>query len=612
MKIRDFGILVLVWAACCHAWAAALRAQERPQPGGEITVAQVVWGFDGKAPGRSFVPLSVLVQNDGPDPASGTLRLSKAYGIKQKIDADFEQSYYVSGFSSKWVQLTPFVISDFENWELTWGTQESARIEIPTPRIGERATVLFAAPDDLTAAGSALRRCDPALFPVSVTGTDGLRGAVLHSAPDWQGARLQAFDEWLRRGGRVYLVHGATGDYPEFSGELAMLNDARESFRIGSGRVTRLPLAVDDLDGDTVKDLILNDSTALTQADLDAQLLEIRRGALMPIWTDFDDSILRELRSLTKFHRNWWLVYGCAALYALAVFPGSYLLGRRAADWRWFYAGFLGISVVFSAGFTKLGELGSADRSRTRSVAIAHQLADGLYDVTQFTCAASRSGQLYELTNEGSGRLYSSCQVIEPVNGIVRQQDGQFDLELPSASTCNIVHRVRASGPSLDVQVTNLQIDESALKEFDVTFAGALSDQSMIVCAWHRRTVYEMKVDGNGARLGKEQRRGADFVNSFGALPFQPATQFNQWSYRDDEPATTVEAFQRLLFQAVGTTLNLRGGITAEEVALDPSLVRLLIYRPMPDEFRFAGDQFPDQQGYVLYVVDVPASGAGS
>ena len=334
MMGRHCTMGVLLFAVCAHTPSAALRAQERSQPEGNITIVQTEWGFDGKAMSRSFVPLSVLVQNDGPIPASGTLRLTKSLGLRHQVDAAFEQSFYVSGFSSKWVQLTPFVVGEFESWEITWGPGNRNRYDIPTPRVGTGATVLFADADDISAVGSALRRCDPALFPVSVTGTDSLRGAVLHSVPEWQGARVQAFREWLERGGRVFLVHGANGEYPRFSGELAFLNDARDSVRVRTGRVTRLPLSVRDLDADLVKSLLAVDRTETNEADVARRMLEYSRGAALPIRTDFDDYILKDLRRLTRFQRNWWLVYACAGLYVLAVFPGSYLLGRRVADWR--------------------------------------------------------------------------------------------------------------------------------------------------------------------------------------------------------------------------------------------------------------------------------------
>jgi len=321
---------ILIWLTLSASLAA--KAAD-PEFQGSIEIREIEWGFDGKATVQTFVPLSVLVENTGPSPAQGALRLSKFVGLNQRVDVEYEQTYFVSGFSSRWVQLTPYVIGEFENWTLRWGTQFRNKIDVPSPRIGDRATVLIAEEDDASAAGSALRRCDPALFPASITGTDSLRGVVLHAVPDWQGARVQAFLEWLQRGGQVYLLHGADGEFPKFSGELAVLNDAREETRIGSGRVTRIPLSVDDIDAETARKLILKEPPR----DSQFEEFEARRQSVagnFPISTEFDDYILRDLMYLTRFHRNWWIVYLAAILYVLAVFPGSYLLGRRIADWR--------------------------------------------------------------------------------------------------------------------------------------------------------------------------------------------------------------------------------------------------------------------------------------
>lgn len=601
----------LIWLAAWSATAlSAARGEESPTSEGTIEIRQIEWGFDGTAPVQMFVPLSLLVENTGPEPAEGVFRLSKSAGLNQRIDVEYEQTYFVSGFSSRWVQLTPFVISDLEIWTLRWGPQLRNKVEIPTPRNGDRATVLFANPDDRSAIGSALRRCDPALFPASLTGADSLRGAVLHAVPDWQGARVQAFLEWLQQGGRLYLVHGDDGEYPKFSGELTALNDPRDKFRIGSGIVTRLPIAVDDIDADTAKKQILTDVQGfIAPGGLSERLTTAQRLNVFPIATDFNDSILRDLQYLTRFHRNWWVVYIGAFFYVLAVYPGSYLLGRKSADWRRFYVGFLGTALLFSLGFSKLGQVGSKEQTRTRSVAAAYQLADGMYDVTQWMCAASREGDLYEIASPGSGRLYSSCQDFEAVNGVVRQADGRLDLDLPSASTCRLLSRGRTAGPSLGIKVEELVAGEASLTNLRFSFAPDVYDKTMIVCAWHAATVYEMKADPDGARLSAGRMPAGDFVGTYSSVPWTTQRRpGNVWTNTYVEPESVTEAFQRLVCPIAGSTMHLEPGTLAHNVVLDPGIVRILLFRPMPDAFRIPGEQFPDQQGYVMYVVDVPTS----
>jgi hypothetical protein len=603
-------IIPVVFLALSIGSARFACAQDPSKSEGNIEIRQIEWGFDGKATPRTFVPLSLLVENTGAIPATGKIRLTKYFGLDRQVDAEFEQSYFVSGFSTKWVQLTPFVVEDFEQWRLTWGPQFRNRADVPTPRTGERATVLFAEPEDITAVGSALRRCDVALFPISVTGTDSLRGAVLHAVPNWQAARAQAFKEWLERGGRVYLIHGADGEYPRFPSELAFLNNPADRFRVGVGHVRRLPLSVRDIDAETARQQILNDGVAEQPEEIAARRTAAAQMSTMPTWTEFDGYLFRELQNATRFKRNWWMIYATAVLFVLAVFPGSYLLGRRIAEWRWFYAGFLLTSVLFSVGFARMGQLGSAERSRTRTVATAFQLADGVYDVTQWTCAASRDGDQYELTNDGSGRLFTTCQELEAVNGIVRLQDGRFDVDMPSASTCNILQRSRIEGPSLGVKVERLQASDTTLQQLAVKFAPEVFDRSMLVCAMYRDSVYRMTVDGRGARLVEQRTDAVHFINTDGTVPWQEAPRLTDfWGNDLETEFTTAESFQMLMHQVVGTTLNLPPSATGEDVKLDPSVVRLMIYRPLPDELRYGGDKFPDQQGYVLYVIDLPSPG---
>lgn len=591
--------------------AAPVPSRGTDPPGeGAVTIRQVEWGFDGKVVARTFVPLSVLIENNGPAAVNGTLRLSKSAG-RNRRDAQYEQSYYVSGFSSRWVQLTPYVMSDYENWTLEWGPELRNRQELPTPRNGDPATVLFAEADDVSAAGSALRRCDPALFPVSVTATDGLRAAVLHSVPNWQGARAQAFREWLLRGGRVYLLPGADGAFPRFPSELEFLNDPQERFRVGTGIVRRIAVPVAELDYATARIMILNDDDG---PDAAAALPEFSQASLGPVYraplvVRFDELILAGLERLTRFHRNWWIVYGTAIVYLLVVFPGCFVLGRRAADWRWFYAGFLSTCALFSVGFARLGELGSAEYSRTRSVAVARQLEDGLYDVTQWTACAARDGGVYELRSPGSGRLYSPGRELEPVHGVVRLQDGAFGLDLPAASTASVAHRARVVGPRLNIRLEAVQADATGLKELALQFPPELYDRWMLACAWYRTDIYQLSVAPEGARLARGRQPAARFINQFEIVPWQTAPSRPEGI---DGQYTTQQVFHTLLHQLAGTTLRLPSGAQPSDVALDPELLRVLLYRPMPAEFAFEGDAFPDQQGFVLYVVDyrVPVSGS--
>lgn len=572
---------------------------------GSVVISQFEWGFDGKAVQRTFTPLSVLVQNNGPTPASGRLVLTKHIQLNQQIDAEYVQTYYVSGFSSRWVQLTPYVIDDYETWTISWGEERNQTAEIPTPRMGERATVLIHDPETVQIAGGVLRRCDQALFPISVTATDGLRGLVFDRAPDWQGAREQAFLEWLRRGGRVYLLDSPDGGPPQFQGDLAILNRPEDRFRVGAGIVRRIPLQAADIDYDTARAAILKDDRPEVPARVREAAAAQSFGGMFG-W-DPDRQLFIDLQEAARFHRRWWLIYSVVLLYLLALYPGCYLLGRRVPDWRLFYAGFLGVCLVFSTGFATLGQVGGGEFNRVRSVAVARQLEPGLFDVTQWSCLAAVNGDMYAVQHRGSGRLYSTCQEMERVNGQVLLNEGRFDVDLPPASTRTLLHRARLNGPSPDVAIRDMQIDERGLARISVSVAPALAARAAY--AWHKGQIYKLQQRPASSEWSNTDRgeAGIMFLNGFADYW---ATANARWygTYDDEAERELAKVFEGMQRNLIGNAFGLPSQVRPEDVVLPDDMLRVLVYAPAPQEFNVLGDRFPDQQGFVLYVVDLPAS----
>jgi hypothetical protein len=583
---------VLLLVACLAHTAAA-------QDG--IVVQDVQWGFDGKTTERTFAPLSVLVQNNSAETIEGKLRLTKAVQLSQQIDAVYEQDYFVSGFSSRWVQFTPFVISDFESWRLEWGPGRDQRMEVPTPRNGDPATVLVFDPEDVPDAGGVLRRFDQALFPVSVTGTDSLRGVVLDHVPDWQGARVQAFLDWLQRGGRVYVLHNRDGEFPRFPESLSLLNRPDDRYRVGGGLVKRLPLQAADIDFETAQSQILQDERETLPGAVRRAAETSPFGNLMG-W-DRDRQLFVDLEIAARFHRNWWFVYLAVMLYLLAMYPGCYLLGRKLPDWRLFYAAFLGTAALFSVGFTWLSRVGSTETNRVRSVAVAHQLDHGLYDMTQWSSVAALYGRNYVIEHSGSGRLYTTAQEFEAVNGTVRGANGGgIEVDMPPASTRTLLHRSRLPGPGLGLQINELSVEQQRLDRLRLTL-GATASGFELGCACYQGQVYDLVQAPGGAVLQGRGRPAASYLTQY-----EDVVLLNRrWRASDDEELDDEEVlFHNMGRTLVGNSFHLQHQFQAEDLLLGDDLVRICLYAEMPDEFRVQGDDFPDQRGRVLYVIDVP------
>ena len=599
--------IVLLSLLAVPALAGSTCADET----GEIVIERVEWGFDGKAVEQTFVPLSILMRNNSLSPVEGTLRLTKSVQLTQQVGAAYEQTFYVSGESSRWVPLTPYVIDDFENWSLRWGEGRDETMSIPTPRMGKPATVLVVDPNIVSGRGGAIRRFDPMRFPVSVTGTDALGGVVFDRPPGWQGAREAAFLEWLMRGGRLTLLLDENGVYPTFAGDLAPLNRQRERFFVGAGVVQRIPLTAPEIDAETMMTQILKEETedgGPPQTALTG--MSLYGGAMS--W-DRDRDLFDNLRQAVSFHRRWWLIYAGVLLYLLAHYPGCYVLGRKAAQWRNFYAGFLGVSVAFSLLFAEIGRVGGGEANRIRTAAIARQLEEGLYDTTGWSCLAAVTGDDYEVAHEGSGSLYSTCQQMERVNGTIRLDAGVFQVEMPPASTRTLLHRGRVKGPPLGLAIQEFQRDEAGLSRLSITVGDDFPRTAASAYAWHGPRIYELAVAGDELVLSNRGEDGLSFLTT--------PDYSGRWSLRriglwgtplavQEERRDEEELFQELERVLIGNSFGTSGRIDQRQASLADHLVRMFVYAPLPEAFHARGPDFTDEYGYVLYVVDLPAPDA--
>jgi hypothetical protein len=464
--------------------------------------------------------------------------------------------------------------------------------------------VLIDDPDDLDIGGS-LKRFNQMLFPVSVTGTDGLEAVVLNFSPDWQGARAQAFVEWLQRGGRAYILRGRDGRSPQFSDELSILNGAGERTRVGAGLVKRLALEAADLDRDTVESLIIEDERPADPRTTQAAAAPFTLSGV--IGWDRDRQLLIDLVSLARFHRNWWLVYAAVLLYLLTLYPGCYFVGRHVPDIRAFYAGFFGSTILFSLLFVWLGGIGGGEVNRVRTAATAYQLQEGLFDVTQWSSVAVVDGGTYDLQHDGSGRLYSTCQEIEAVNGaITTGAGGGLVLDMPPVSTRTVLHRTRLPAPGLGLQVDAFLADELGLSTLALSAGDRFPRQVEVAYAAYRGRIYELDVAGRRLLLKDRGAPTQVFLQSFELYGWQrsgwraPADK----SLRDDEDIL----FENTLRTLVGNSYGLTNQARPEALVLPQDLVRVFVYVPLPPAFELTGNDFPDQEGRVLYVVDLPVA----
>lgn len=578
-----------------------------------VLVQQTYWGFDGTVVPRTFLPVSFLVQNVSPATVTVRLQLDRLVGFDKPIGTVLEQEITLSGESARWVQFVPFIVDANESWTLSWGPGKKQRMELPQANLGRRATVLVFSRDDVTPPGGVLRRMPEELFPTSVTAMDGLRGVILNKPPYWQGGRARAFLEWLGSGGRVYVLYGPDGKFPEFPAPLEVLNRSDDEFRIGQGTVKRIARKVDDIDLGFARAELFNDSatggsfwTQLNTGDA--------RFPRSGITWNRDYRIESDLVSLARFRRNWWLIYLLALGYLLSLWPGCYRIGRGLGDYRWYYVAFFFSVVVFSILFIGLGNVGASVRNRVRSVAVARHLHDGIYDVMQWNTVAAARGGDYSLRYLGAGTSFTNSNEFEAVLGSFQVGNNpQANFTIPPAGTRTFQMRNRLSSSRPIPQVQQIAADGSRLVDLDVLTEGTFSGTPSAALALFRDSAYELKVDGGRLYLPARSLTQVPLSQIFDETMYRLDNSFfftsrNSNGETDSRPVAEIyrDTFLPLLAESLGLDESRSFG----NVDLDPNFVRLVVFAEMPPEFFPDGKIFPDQEGRVLYTYDIPV-GAG-
>ena len=347
--------------------------------------------------------------------------------------------------------------------------------------------------------------------------TDGLETAVLDHAPRWEEARRQAFYDWLFRGGRLDIFKGIDGNFPRFTAQLAELNTPAEHFRVGRGEVFRHdkplgpndaallepPVGASDTQAADKKspekkhadknkpDKLFNATTGKTARsgkkiapanpeddDDDESQVQMQvgpggvtrsvtygRGQIPDLFPDLSAGLLTFLKSLTRPRHNWVLIYSLAIAYVITVIPGVYVLGRNRYDYRIVYGALIGLIVLFSFGFAWFGRRGHNESNAVNTIAIARPLAGGAWDVSSWTNVFVINGADYQLVHGGSGRLYSTAQTFEAVNGVIRNgARGRFDVDIPPYSSQAFVSRMKVANDPLGVKLQEIAGDKQVTK----------------------------------------------------------------------------------------------------------------------------------------------------
>jgi hypothetical protein len=540
-----------------------------------LKVESAMWGFDGKVVAGKFNLLSVLVSHSGGTAYDGEISLQEYSGTQSPIGAPQVQKIYVTPGTQRWVQFTPFTTSEANGWKLRW--QKGAH-DLDAPTLDAPATVLLIDAASPYATRAQLRAFAEDLFPTSVAATDGLDQLVLDHVPRWDGPRREAFLDWLRKGGVVHVLRGAEG-HPVFEGELEILNTAAPKARVGAGSVVR-----HDITRAECNDTFLAKAGFPIRGNVNEQ-------GTYPVFYGFHQSLLQKLAGLTRPNVQWWLLYLLTIAYLVVIGPVHYRWSRKV-DYRLAIGGFLGTVGVFSVAFMLGGSRGAGEIQTAHTVSIAQPLGGKRWDVMQWSCAFATSGNRYRLTHEAPWNSYSAPSESEAVNGYAAIGKGGFlEVDIPLYSSRPYVHRAVMDGPDADLQIVEWKPDRIVLKP-GKELPGKFID---CIARWSDRVMPLKSEGGNWVWVDKD-----------GARPlseFFSDTALQRFGFDGRRSFVARDVFVPLTAMHYGDLKGLPNRVSRRPFPADH--MQVLLWADAPESFAMRGKGFHDEEGWVLYVLNV-------
>jgi hypothetical protein len=575
--LRRIPLLLFALLAAGHALAVEVR--------------ETFWGFDGHVvPGRmNIVSLRLANTDDAPLEAVATLqqniRGSGANGVP------VVQTIHLGAHSERWVQFVVFV-GGGEDFALSWGRTPLDEYRLTPPATGPPARVLLSEAARPLSVSGRLPILPGLLFPNTVAATDALDGIALDYIPQWTDAQSHALLDWVRRGGTVIVLHGADGQFPQFTGPLAALNIASYRTRIGAGAVLRVSSMRAEI-GEAI----------FTRHGFPTPTLQT---STQPIVGDFEQALLQRLAQLTRPAVRWWLINSLTLFYLLLIGPAHFYFSRRF-DYRISIGSFVGCVAAFSLAFAFVGRRGYGEAQSVYSLSIARALEPGRYDVTQWISAfATRSG-VYALSHRAASNLYAMPSG-EAVSGrVANDGNGQLVTDIPLYSSRQFIHRAAMQGEDSSVIVETWDGGPEMLNALALRTGPAFPREPVEIRARYRDRFYLLRQSGDRLTLADPEQ-----AQRFEAFLSPTAIQRSIFNLRPSassadgatNPDTELRAALPLLY------LHALDGRSYFNHFIDrgpqpPDELELYIFAKMPETFRVQGEGFLREVGYVLYVQQV-------
>jgi hypothetical protein len=244
------------------------------------------------------------------------------------------------------------------------------------------------------------------------------------------------------------------------------------------------------------------------------------------------------------------------------------------------------------------------------TVAMARLASGGALDVMGWTNAFVTDGDDYVIDYPGGGKIYSTCQQIEAVNGMITSgSDGQFIVDIPPYSSRSFAYRERVEGgptPKVVSFAEGNQVDKLEISLGDA-FAGvrvlnglALRKDKLYNIAFNNGLV---QVTGGNMSMG-------DLVTKFNQREFGGMGGGRFYPFQDNKPGE--QRYNDMFWPLVIRSFDYNSQKKFQEFVLPSDRIRLFLYAPLPESLQgslkileSSGEEQANQSGCVLYVLDV-------
>ncbi len=548
-----------------------------------LDVEQWRWGFDGRAVENRLTPLSIMVSNPSPDPFEGVVTLWKIGPMGTRIGASLHRKVFVGPFSSKWIQFTPFVRDDNADWRV-FTDRNSRPVTIKAPKIGGPVAVL------LTSGGVALMKrkivappMPEHLFPPSAALTSGLASVVLDHDPEFTPLQTRAFLDWLKGGGKLWIVPSVSGQFPTFSGDLAALNFPGDKMNLENGIVRKLSRGQGPL---TARKMGV---PAKIQADQSSTFY-----LDPPI-----DYVFRYVRKRIKTHHNWGLIFFISLLYMALVTVGNYMIGRKAKTPLKPIAFFIVTVLLFSMLLAWCGKRGQGEKSQINSMAIAREVAPERFLVEQWVDVFATSGDYYSVSYSGDDpSFFSGCREENVFNAtIANGVNGLIEADIPMFSSVQFYHAEMENLPNIGIESFKSSFDGAIAKFMELKLSPDFPSPILDAVAVAKGKFYQFSNTGGGLYKAFGNEKQATL-----------SSRIKKWNdsgrpYQMFDDDTEKDSVRSLLIPLI---IRSRGGDPAlgdffPSLAANDDKVDIYVLATMPDAMKCSNKSIKTEKGYVLF-----------